>query len=117
MEREIKFRAWDKKNKKMLNNEDTLNLLAYFVKNVEYMQFTGLKDKTGKEIYEGDIVKLDDNWDSLGWSAGEVSEIIFKYGGFRLKPKYNKKARGYWLEEGDLVEVIGNIHKNPELLK
>lgn len=50
-------------------------------------------------------------------SAGEMYEVYFAYGGFRLKPKYRNKAKGYWLEESDELEVIGNVWDNPELLE
>jgi len=78
-------------------------------------QYTGLKDKNGKEIYENDIVKIPDDWDEYGFNAGEKYQVYFAYGGFRLKPKYQKKAKGFYLED-DKIEVVGNIYKNSELL-
>ena len=80
-------------------------------------ELTGLKDCIGKEIYEGDIVRVDNDWDKYGMTAGESYEIYFNEGGFRLKAKYNKNARGYWLEDNNEFEIIGNIYENPELLK
>ena len=79
-------------------------------------QYTGLKDMNGKKIFEGDIIKIPDDYNEFGHNAGEIYEIYFCYGGFRLKPKYSK-ARGYWLEDDRTVEVIGNIFDNPELLE
>ena len=79
-------------------------------------QYTGLKDKNSKRIFEGDIIKIPDDYDEFGLNAGEIYEVYFICGGFRLKPKYTK-ARGYWLEDDETVEVIGNIHDNPELLE
>lgn len=86
-------------------------------------QYTGLRDckrtaeyPEGQMIFEGDIIKIPDNYDEFGIYAGEVYEIYFHCGGFRLKPKYSK-ARGFWLEDDRMVEIIGNIHDNPELLK
>ena len=79
-------------------------------------QFTGLTDKNGKKIFEWDVIKIPDDYDEYGHNAGEIYEVYFCFGGFRLKPKYSK-ARGYWLEDDETVEVIGNIHDSPELLE
>ncbi len=81
------------------------------------MQFTGLTDKNGKKVFEGDIIKVNDDYDEYGMAAGEIYEIYFAYGGFRLKPKYRKRAKGYYAEDGNDFKVIGNIYENPELLK
>lgn len=78
-------------------------------------QYTGLT-ANGKKIFEGDIIKIPDDYNEFGHNAGEIYEVYFCCGGFRLKPKYTK-ARGYWLEDDETVEVIGNIHDNPELLE
>lgn len=68
-------------------------------------QFTGLTDKNGKEIYEGDIVsKQDQNDDFSG-------NVIFENGGFIVDVGYR------WIPRWNEIEVIGNIHDNPELLK
>ena len=80
-------------------------------------QFTGITDKNGVKIFEHDIIQVPDDFDVYGYNAGEIYEVYFAYGGFRLKPKYNKKARGYWLEDDLELHIIGNIHDNPELLE
>ena len=136
--REIKFRAWDTKENKMLyfplgvgihfGEDKEIDVISYGSgmntasvhpkSNIfKLMQYIGLKDKNDKEIYEGDIIKLDDDYDLLGMNAGEVSEVYFKAGGFRMRPKYNKNARGCWIEEGEYIEVIGNIYENKELIE
>ena len=102
--REIKFRAWDKKdgmfNVITISFDDDLvehpNGMMY--ENCKLMQYTGLKDKNNKEIYEGDIVK---------WYNG-IEEVFFGDGKFQ--------AGVYLLDEKEF-EVIGNIYENPELLK
>ena len=125
--REIKFRAWLKEDKKMENvktmdfTDKTIRCLkknefinAYLLRrvsfdDVELMQYTGVKDKNGKEIYEGDIVILND--------AEEENRCVVKY-----------KYGSYILVDGDLrenlsnvedrsLEVIGNIYENKNLLE
>lgn len=116
--REIKFRAWNKKEKQMFSWDDLLkharnfdsfdSLIGHFNNPSTgiLMQFTGLLDRFGKEIYEGDILKgtgIDGKIRS--WEA--VSLIYFHH----------------WQETQDLleqyedVEVIGNIYENPKLIK
>ena len=88
----------------------------YAVKAETVGQFTGLTDKNGKKIFEGDFIKIPDDYDEFGINAGEIYEVYFAFGGFRLKPKYSK-SKGFWLEDDATVEIIGNIHDNPELLE
>ena len=88
--------------------------------NWEIMQFTGLKDKNGKEIYERDIVQ------SIYWGQPKRAKGIVIFEGYEWKtvPKNrgsHKTSYELWSdvvgEEGTSVEVIGNIYENPELLK
>lgn len=116
--REIKFRAWDKLGKKMervyaIDFNDafgwdvciTLNNYRKFAE-VELMQFTGLKDKNGKEIYEGDIVN---------YTMFDDGERVEKH---VIQWQEDRDVIGWSLLPGDEnVEVIGNKWENPELLE
>ena len=132
MNREIKFRAWNTAIKKMYkvgqitmgegvwsyyNVDEDIGVCIPYQSSLVLMQYTGLKDKNGVEIYEGDIVHIPENWEEYGWASGENYEIDFKEGRFRMKPKYKPNAVGYDLENTNELEVIGNVFENGDLLK
>ena len=79
-------------------------------------QFTGLKDKNGKEIYEGDIIRsFDSNGDTiLHCIVWEEARFVALYKGRNFSSKCFLKQ--YWLDEFD-KEVIGNIYDNPKLME
>jgi uncharacterized phage protein (TIGR01671 family) len=83
-------------------------------------QYTGLKDKNGKKIFEGDIVDASNEWWDACGSAGHDSPIIKvewseEHCGFDPFANYDSDCGVYINASG--CEVIGNIHDNPELLK
>ena len=128
--REIKFRAWLKEDKKMVNVEtmdftdksiqylkrsEIIN--AYILRresddDVELMQYTGLKDKNGKEIYEGDILFFrDENMKYI---------VVWQDAAFIIKSieirKYSEKM--CWLDDTEICcEIVGNVYENKNLLE
>lgn len=126
--REIKFRAWDPVDNRMLPVEN-INFREKYISLNEgdnsitdtfemfnLMQYTGLKDRNGVEIYESDIVKT---------CEGRLKQVIWQGNGFKFLYKFN--IRGYnektILDLGDTsnkrwgIKVIGNVYENPELLE
>jgi uncharacterized phage protein (TIGR01671 family) len=82
-------------------------------------QFTGLHDKNGKEIYEGDICQFYRHSDiSHMHEKTDIAQIYFFRGAFMYNTKYvNERTLSSLWRPGESVEVIGNIHSNPELLE
>lgn len=143
----LKFRAWDKANKEMLK----IDVIDFFLKgirvlerngnsffmkfsDVEIMQSTGLKDKNGKEIFEGDIVKFPDLYGFYDFEGGltsvdglNVASVVKKgncitLDNFSGKDGFTERElENYECTFDDLdfknFEVIGNIYENKELLE
>lgn len=112
--REIKFKAWDKLNKEMFNVE-SINFQERRVykddvsyrkfNDIDIMEYTGLKDKNNKEIYEGDIL-----FESFG---EEYFKVVFEDGSFRVETEeYSLPLKEY----SHICEIVGNIYENPELI-
>ena len=133
MSREIKFRAWLKEEKKMVNvetmdfTEKSIQYLekseivnAYLLRRVgfddiELMQYIGLKDKNDKEIYEGDIVLVKPG----GTSTWYKTIVKFKEGAF-IASLIDGEDYIYIFNRGfdsNDFEIIGNVYKNKNLLE
>lgn len=124
MEREIKFRVWDSFNKRMdyspcisfnvVDDDGTVDTWIdkgggkwrSATTQMKLLQYTGFKDKQGKEIYEGDIVKAF----MINTEGSEIWKGLIKFiaGAFTLLDR--------WIIHFENIEIIGNIYENPELL-
>lgn len=113
----FKFRAWDKSEEEMIDNEAIFgNELCvqsgYQDEDFIFMQYTGLKDKNGVEIYEGDIVKTTSNELTGKWKH-KIYKIEFK----EINCVAGAKYMGFDFQFNvDEIEVIGNIYENSNLL-
>jgi len=114
--REIKFRAWDK----IINEwvyftlEELCNEVGDFSIMKNWCQYTGLKDKNGREIFERDIVK----WFNEADNVFELGKVIMNFYSW-VAHTINKGQFTFFDAhfEGVEFEVIGNIYENPKLLK
>lgn len=122
-----KLRAWDKEDERMSYGDIEYfdDMIGYRFdhfctgadEEVEFMQSTGLKDKNGIEIYEGDVINCRNSFRNPMIGSGSLSinrdfKIIFENGEF--------KAKGFDIRLKNILsysEVIGNIYENPELLE
>lgn len=108
--REIKFRAWDEDEGVMLKPFKVYEVVSTPMLILEkdiLLQYTGLKDKNGKEIYEGDILK----------TAVGIGYVRENHGMFCLKKPGLNALKPFMRRVNHPLEVIGNIYEDPELLK
>jgi uncharacterized phage protein (TIGR01671 family) len=118
--REIKFRAWDRNERDSFRMKYNLFLnSAYFqqetLEGIEVMQFTGLKDRNGREIYEGDVVE----WhDKRMKSHSVIGPVVWEKDGWNVEGfwRSSQDESGRAFSEGAEFVIIGNIYENPELL-
>ena len=133
MKRPIKFRAWDKRGKQMILTISQLHLESGMIvghcgkdetwvlndKNqYTLMQYTGLIDKNGKEIYEGDVVKIDCGYSGDRFYKECIAIIKYDAPGFYTH-NIKEKDGVVWQDACHYFEdfeIIGNIWENPELI-
>ena|SRR3990167_7107696 len=127
--REIKFRAWDKKQSIMSGgfslidcSDGYVDTEAIKLEDCELMQFTGLKDKNGKECFEGDIVRRVYDFTRAKKAKETIDQIVYRddFGAFCFNSKTKISEGWSRMHSGHSLywwEIIGNIYQNPELLK
>ena len=124
--REIKFRVWDKEKNMWTNFKIFDNSIFFMDKNTgvwfnknhkeyerfELMQYTGLKDKNGKEIYEGDIIKYKFPYDRR---LKHISPVFYmeSQASYGVLDIYKNEIPLYTISTNNYFEVIGNIYENP----
>jgi hypothetical protein len=107
--RDIKFRIWDNLKKVYLKNKNVSipigKPILQHEKGILFEQFIGIKDKDGREIYEGDLIEC---FGDCGQKT--IREVVFEDGVFLPE----RTIAGMLLDVG---VVVGNIHENPEMIK
>lgn len=143
--RENKFRAWDEEKKVMVYSEqdpygyewevnknygvicipfeyidDDYGGHVCYGEHLHLMQYTGLKDKNDKEIYEGDIVRKKCNYINTGETKIRLYKVVWKedWCAWALKKLGNcTQSCNMYKSELNFCEIVGNIYENPELLE
>lgn len=138
MQRQFKFRAWTGISMEYnvmvgflgafyvggMNPKDTACMSEFntiYSEQVPVMQFTGMLDKDGKEIYEGDIVTIEpkEMWNTFEKAVVEYAKEARDRYGFVVEYKRKVDVKGFdeLRRKVGVIQVIGNIYQNPELLK
>lgn len=126
-QRELKFRAWDVKENKMYHEFMGMDCHGEWIQladqfyisgddNFKLMQFTGLKDKEGKEIYEGDILEATRQTHEKQplRDGNRYSKVVFEDGAFMASQSVQLNSKKIYTHG---YAVIGNVFTTPELLK
>jgi uncharacterized phage protein (TIGR01671 family) len=129
MTREIKFRAWDVITEKMHTNIRLKNMDEHLrsfdeidlkLCHLKFMQYTGLRDNSAKEIYEGDIIQVTKFLQNEPMLDSVLRVVEFEYARFILvdvRDGIDNSLRGTFFEPEEEYEVIGDIYTTPELLE
>ena len=121
--REIKFRVYYQKvtdDSWVIEGEYTLKDLTdrgiqFDQERIKWVEWTGLKDRDGEEIYEGDIVRWGESEPNIIWDGTVKGEVYWLDGGFWVACKESNHFSGR-IDETGHFEIIGNIYENPDMI-